>query len=285
MMPDAHAPRARRESAEDETHLGDAEAGLTVGRTAELVGVSVRTLHHWDALGLVCPSARTWAGYRLYGRADIARLQQVLVYRELGMSLERIGGLLDGPRADIVGQLRDQHALLVDRIARLQSMAAAVEQMMEVEDMDKNLTPEQQAEVLGTDWNPEWHREAEQRWGDTEEWARSEARKAQMDRSDWDRVKQDAEALEADLAAAKRRGVAPGSAEANALAQRHRESIGQWFEATHAKHVLIARGYTEDPRFREHYDSREAGLAAWLREVIEADARANGVDPETAEWE
>lgn len=285
MMPDGHAPRARREPAEDGTGLGDAEAGLTVGRTAELVGVSVRTLHHWDALGLVCPSARTWAGYRLYGRADVARLQQVLVYRELGMSLERIGDLLDAPEADVAEQLRSQHDLLADRIARLQAMKSAVEQMMEVETMEKKLTPEQQAEVLGSNWNPEWHYEAEERWGATDEWAEAEGRKAQMGRSDWEQVKQEAEALEADLAAAKRRGVEPGSEEASALAERHRESIGQWFEVSRAKHVLIARGYTEDPRFREHYDTREAGLAAWLREVIEAKARAHGVDPETAEWE
>ena len=285
MMPDGHAPRARREPAEDGTGLGDAEAGLTVGRTAELVGVSVRTLHHWDALGLVCPSARTWAGYRLYRRADVARLQQVLVYRELGMSLERIGDLLDAPEADVAEQLRSQHDLLADRIARLQAMKSAVEQMMEVETMEKKLTPEQQAEVLGSNWNPEWHYEAEERWGATDEWAEAEGRKAQMGRSDWEQVKQDTDALEADLAAAKRRGVEPGSEEASALAERHRESIGQWFEVSRAKHVLIARGYTEDPRFREHYDTREAGLAAWLREVIEAEARAHGVDPETAEWE
>ncbi len=269
-------------------HLGPGEPagdGLTVGRTAELVGVSVRTLHHWDSLGLVRPSARTWAGYRLYGRTDIARLQQVLVYRELGMGLERIGGMLDASDADVAEQLRDQRDLLADRIARLQAMKSAVEQMMEVETMGKKLTPEQQAEVLGSNWNPKWHYEAEERWGGTDEWAESEARKAQMDRSDWERVKEEAEALEADLAGAFRSGTTPGSEEANDLAERHRASIGQWFEASHAKHVLIARGYTEDPRFREHYDARETGLAAWLREAVEANARAHGVDPDSAEWE
>ena len=64
-----------------------ARQDLTVGEAARLVGVSVRTLHHWDALGLAVPSGRTWSGYRLYSPDDVARLQQVLVYRETGMPL------------------------------------------------------------------------------------------------------------------------------------------------------------------------------------------------------
>ncbi|MFF7410277.1 MerR family transcriptional regulator [Streptomyces lydicus] len=71
--------------------------GLTVGRTATLVGVSVKTLHHWDAIGLVYPSERTRAGCRVYSGDDIARLHRVLVYKELGFPLAAIG--LDGPDA------------------------------------------------------------------------------------------------------------------------------------------------------------------------------------------
>ena len=78
-----------------ESDLPGAREDLTVGEAARLIGVSVRTLHHWDALGLATPSGRTWSGYRLYSPDDVARLQQVLVYRETGMPLARIGELLD----------------------------------------------------------------------------------------------------------------------------------------------------------------------------------------------
>ncbi|MGO1228476.1 MAG: MerR family transcriptional regulator, partial [Brachybacterium sp.] len=73
---------------------------LTVGRIADLVGVSVRTLHHWDSIGLVRPSGRSWSGYRLYDAPDLARIHRVLVYRELGLALAQIGRILDDPSVD-----------------------------------------------------------------------------------------------------------------------------------------------------------------------------------------
>ena len=151
--------------------------------------------------------------------------------------------------------------------------------------MEQNLTPQQQAEILGAEWDLAWQEEAEERWGDTEEWAQSAARKAAMTRQDWARVAKETGVLEADLAAAMREGVAPGTERANALAERHLASIDQWFDATYAKQVLIARGYVADPRFTAYYDKREPGLAAWLKEIVDANAAAHGVDPDAAVWE
>src|SRR5699024_3086900 len=87
------------------------------------------------------------------------------------------------------------------------------------------------------------------------------------------------------LADALARGVAPGSEEAGRLAERHRATISRHYECTRSMQVVLARMYTEDPRFAAHYDQRAEGLAAWLRAVIEEDARAHGIDPETAGWQ
>lgn len=259
--------------------------GLTVGRTADLVGVSVRTLHHWDDIGLVSPSERTWAGYRVYSGADIGRLQQVLVYREIGMPLARIAEVLDDPDADVTDHLARQRTLLTARIARLQELVSAVDHMLEAREMNAELTPEEQARSFGSEWNDPYHDEAEQRWGDTPEWVQSQERKKSMTREDWERAGRENEELEAAFAGAKRAGVEPGSESANQLAERHRAAIGQWFDVSHAKQVLMACMYVEDPRFTAHYDDREDGLAAWLKAVIDANAQAHGVDPETAVWE
>ena len=151
--------------------------------------------------------------------------------------------------------------------------------------MGENLTPQQQAEILGAEWDPAWQEEAEERWGRTDEWAQSAARKAAMTRQDWARVAKETGILEADLAAAMRKGVVPGSERANALAERHRAGIDQWFDTTYSKQVLIARGYVADPRFTAYYDKIEDGLAAWLKEIIDANAAAHGVDPAAAVWE
>ena len=151
---------------------------LTVGQTAALVGVSVRTLHHWDEIGLVVPSARSWAGYRLYSAEDVARIHRVLVYRETGMPLAEVARVLDDPHVDAVAHLARQRELLRARIAHLTRMLRAVDTMMERNSMGQNLTPQQQAEILGAEWDPAWQEEAEERWGGTEEWAQSSARKA-----------------------------------------------------------------------------------------------------------
>ena len=262
-----------------------ADDGLTVGRTAELVGVSVRTLHHWDEIGLVSPSERTWSDYRVYQAADIERIQQVLLYRELGLSLSDVQAVLDDPDADVLAQLDRQRAVLSERLDRLRRMIAAVDRMKEAHMSEQKLTPEQQAEILGDGWDPAWQDEAQENWGDTPEWAQSEKIKARMGVDDWKRVKEETDRLEADLAAAMTAGVQPGSEEANALAQRHRASIDQWFDITVQKQVCIARMYVQDPRFTAHYDERAQGLAAWLTAIIDAHARAQGIDPATAVWE
>ena len=258
---------------------------LTVGQTAALVGVSVRTLHHWDEIGLVTPSARSWAGYRLYGPDDVARIHRVLVYRETGMTLAEVARVLDDPGADAEAHLVRQRELLRARIAHLTRMLRAVDTMMERNSMGENLTPQQQAEILGAEWDPAWQEEAEERWGDSDEWAQAAARKAAMTRQDWARVAEETEALETDLANAMREGVVPGSERANALAERHRASIDRWFDTTYAKQVLIARGYVANSRFTAYYDKRESGLAAWIKEIIDANAAAHGVDPANAVWQ
>lgn len=262
----------------------DSTGGMTVGALASLVGVSVRTLHHWDAIGLVRPSERSWAGYRMYSQADVMRVQQVLVYRETGMPLARIKEAVDDPRADSWAHLARQRELLQERISRLVRMVRAVDTMMERETMGMPLNAQERAEIWGPDWDPSYAEEAEQRWGETGDWAEAARRQARMSKADWVEAHDQIEALEAELAQAFSRGVAPGSPEANALAERHRADLNRWFDVTVAKQVIIARGYVCDERFARHYDRRAQGLAAWLKEIIDAGATAQGVEPASAQW-
>src|SRR3954466_7810201 len=122
---------------------------VNVGEVATLAGVTVRTLHHYDRIGLLSPSERTAAGYRRYTPSDLDRLHRVLVYRELGFPLEEIATLLDDPAADPVAHLRRQLALLRDRLDRMHTMVAAVEKEMEAHTMGISLTPEERFEVFG----------------------------------------------------------------------------------------------------------------------------------------
>jgi DNA-binding transcriptional MerR regulator len=110
--------------------------GHPIGKVAELAGVTVRTLHHYDEIGLLSPSERTSTGYRRYDDADLERLQQILYYRELEFSLEEIAAILDDPEADATVHLRRQHRLLSERIARLEKMVNAIEFAMEAKKVE-----------------------------------------------------------------------------------------------------------------------------------------------------
>ncbi|WP_431903500.1 MerR family transcriptional regulator [Nonomuraea sp. bgisy101] len=269
-----------------DTAMDDAAGpgGLTVGAAASHVEVTVRTLHHWDAIGLVRPSGRTTGGYRLYSAADVARIHRVLIYRELGLSLDDIGQLLDAPTVDMTVPLRQQRAQLLDRISRLQAMVDAVDRMIEAARAGILLSPEEQVAIFGQRWKPSLAAGARDRWGDTAQWAQYAERAAGMTPEDWQRIADDITTLEHDLAAAKRAGVRPGSAEANALAERHRASMVAYFDCTLSMQVCLGRKYAADRGFTAYYDAIEPGLTVWLRDVIDANARDRGIDPDSATW-
>ena len=220
----------------------DADIAMTVGEVSTLLGVSVRALHHWDESGLVHPSQRSAAGYRLYSEADIMRIQQVLVYRQTGMSLADIKAVLDEPGADALTHLRRQRELVQGQISHLQHKLSSIDMVIDIHQLGARISVAEMAEIWGTDWDPVYIEEAHARWGDTEEWAESYRRKARMSRADWERAHEETVALETALAEAMRSGVEPGSPEANALARWHRKDFNRWFEVSASKQVIIARG-------------------------------------------
>ena len=97
----------------------------TVSDVARIAGVSVRTLHHYDDVGLLTPSGRSDAGYRLYEHDDLERLQEVLFLRELGFALDEIRRALDDPTHDRLGSLQDQRTLINGKISHLKRLIAA----------------------------------------------------------------------------------------------------------------------------------------------------------------
>jgi DNA-binding transcriptional MerR regulator len=239
----------------------------TVGAVAALTGVSVRTLHHYDHIGLVVPSVRTQAGYRGYTDADIERLHLVLVYRSVGMPLDEIRALLDDPNADVVEHLRRQHQLLLEQADRLQHTIKAVEELMNAHRSGIQLTAEEQVEIFGTTALTE---EAEKRWGDTDAWRQSQQRVSRLSKDDWIAIKAEGDALLEALAQAKRDGVKPGSDVANALAARHRASIERFYDCGDEMHRNLVQMYLADERFTRYYDDVEPGLAQFVHDIVVA---------------
>jgi DNA-binding transcriptional MerR regulator len=248
-------------------------AGHTVGRVADLSGVTVRTLHHYDEIGLLSPSGRSAAGYRAYEEADLERLQRILFYRELGFTLKEISTLVEDPSIDTLGHLRRQRGLLVERIERLGTMVDAIDYEMEAKTMDIKLTPEERFEVFG-EFRPEDHaEEAEKRWGETDSYKESNRRVSRYTKQDWLKLKEEAEEVQDRLAAAFEAGLAPDSEEAMAGAEAHRQHISRWFyECGYEMHRGLTEMYVGDERFRSHYDDQAPGLALYIKEAAHANA-------------
>lgn len=245
----------------------------SVGQVARLAGTTVRTLHHYDEIGLLSPSGRSRAGHRRYEDDDLDRLQQILFYRELGFPLDQVAALLDDPDTDPQEHLRRQHRLLTARIVELQRMAEAVENAMEAKKMGINLTPEEKFEVFG-DKDPEQYAdEAEQRWGGTEAYRESQRRAARYAKADWQRIQDEAKDWGERYTALMEEGEEPSGERAVAMAEEHRQHICRWFyDCPHEMHRCLGDMYVADERFKAFYDSMRPGLAEHVRDAIHANA-------------
>lgn len=263
----------------------DATDGLTVGRVAHALGVTVRTLHHWDGIALARPSIRTPGGYRLYTPRDLERLQRIVLYRELGLELDEIRSLLDDPASAAPERLRRHRDRIRERIARLHQLDTGLGRMIAAHERGVLLTPEQQSQVFGPDWDPSWTDGARRRWGTTVQWAQYAERSAGRSPEEWQAVAATMTEFEQDLGAAFDEGVAPGDAAADVIVERHRDVFAAYFPLTRSMQVCLARMYAEDPGFSAHYDGIRPGMASWFRTLVEASARRHGIDPDTATWE
>jgi MerR family transcriptional regulator, thiopeptide resistance regulator len=251
----------------------------SVGQVADLAGVTIRTLHHYDEIGLLSPSGRSAADYRIYEDPDLERLQQILFYRELGFTLEQIATIVDDPHTDAVGHLRQQRGLLTERIKWLEAMVTAIDQEMEAKKVGIQLTPEERFDVFGDFYPEDYAEEAEQRWGDTEAYRQSQRRVATYTKEDWLKIKAEGEEVLSSLVAVFTTGSAPDSDEAIAAAEAHRQHISRWFyECSYEIHRGLGDMYVNDNRFRAHYDALAPGLAQFIRDAAHANANRAGTN-------
>ncbi len=249
----------------------------TVGEVAELAGVTVRTLHHYDELGLLSPSGRSEAGYRLYSYDDLARLREILIWRTLGFPLTEIGSLLDDPGHDRLAALERQRELIEREIDRLGALAAAVDAAIASHVNGTRL--EETTMFEGFDPS-EYDEEARERWGDTDAYKESARRAASYGEAEWDEIRREASAITREMVALMLAGEPADGQAARALAERHREHISRWFyPCSPQMHRGLGEMYVADERFTQTYEREAEGLAAYFHDAIVANADAQDSQP------
>ena len=249
----------------------------TVGDVARMAGVTVRTLHHYDDIGLLRPSGRSPAGYRLYEHHDLERLQELLFYRELGLGLDEIGRIVGGDGYERTQALRDHHRLLTARRDQISELINAVEKALEARMRGITMNAEDMLEVFG-DFDPtQYEEEVEQRWGDTEAYRESQRRAARYTKEDWLRIREEGGGNVQRFADLLRSGADPDSAEAMDAAEEHRGHITRYFyDCGYDIHRGLAEMYVQDPRFAKFYDDVAPGLARYVSTAILANAQRQG---------
>ena len=255
-------------------------SGHTVKQVARLSGVSVRTLHHYDEIGLLKPACVGANGYRYYGREELLRLQQILFHRELGFSLEEIGRTLDAAGFDKVAALKAHRAKLEAETKRYRELMRTIDQTlaslqgaakMEDKAMYRGFDPKKQAE---------YEKELVETHGPAMQDHIDHAKKgmASWKQADYDAMQAEADAIEAGMAKALVDGLPADAAAVKALMARQHAWVSKGWnrEAPMAAFAGLGQMYVDDPRFRARYDGRQAGLAEYMAAAMKAYADANG---------
>ena len=238
---------------------------LSVSEAAKRAGVSVRTLHYYDEIGLLKPSEITGAGYRFYDGTAMASLQQILFYRELDVPLDQIRRILDAPDNDRTEALRKHRTLLLMKRQRLDDMLRLVDETIGgIAMYDERPRPTQ------TDWEAvknQYAQEAAERWGNTEAFLESREKHAGYTPQQEAEINAEME----EIFAAFGRCADPEGPEAQALVRRWQAHITQYhYHCTDGILACLGQMYANDSRFAENLDKYGPGTARKMSAAIAA---------------
>ena len=246
----------------------------TVKGLAELAGVSARTLRWYDAKGLLRPTRVSEAGYRLYDKQAVVRLQQILFYKELGLSLAAIGRILDDPDFNPREALQSHLLELEKRKEQLEALILTIHKTLEDLQGGSNMSDEERFEAFKADMvkqnEEKYGGEVRAKYGDEAADAANAAvlSLSPEDYADWERL---GENIRVSLKDAVLAGKEPGGPEGRRIAALH----GRWLtyslgEYDSRKHAGIAALYVADERFTAYYDREATGCARFLRDAVAA---------------
>jgi DNA-binding transcriptional MerR regulator len=241
---------------------------LTVKQLADLSGVSVRTLHHYDKIGLLKPGVRSESRYRYYGSKEALRLQQILLYREIGLELAAIREILDEPGFDVKAALEHHRHSLKRQQQRLKTLIRTVDQtILSLNEKTKKMDYKRLYEGFADSGQAEaYKKEAEERWG-KETVKKSHERLLQLTKDEWQELQAFGDQLNHQLAALVQS--LPGDPEVQQLITLHYAFIGKHFDVTPEIYAGLGKMYAEDERFRAYYDKYDPKLADFLNAAIQ----------------
>ena len=241
------------------------EMHYTTRQLAVIAGVSARTLHYYDEIGLLKPQRNPANGYRLYDRPAVLRLQQILFLRELGFSLEAVKSVIDQPNFDLLAALEQHRLELQERRKKLSILLGTVDRTILHLKGKIEMEPKDYFAGFSEEKQKEYEEEARRRYGDVNV-NESQKRWGSYSADQKQKILEEGGAIYQDLAAAIPLG--PASMQAQEGIARWHANIRYFYEPT--KEILLGLGdlYNEDPEFNATFHKIDPGLAAFMREAI-----------------
>lgn len=249
----------------------------TVKQLGDLAGVSGRTLRYYDQMDLLKPAFTNESGYRLYGEAQVNRLQQILFYRELGVDLQTIKGLLESPYFEEKKALRMHHEQLLKKRQQLDLLIQNVEQTIAANEGGRPMSDKEKfvgfKEKLIQDNEAKYGKEIREKYGDDVVNA-SNAKLMGFSEGEF----AEANELATEIIEALKEAVGneePEGAEGQRIARLHRKWLSfYWKDYSKQAHGGLAEMYVADERFTAYYDQHKVGAANFLRDAIVAYTRS-----------
>ena len=234
---------------------------MQIKEFAEITGVSVRTLHYYDEIGLLRPAdVDRVTGYRFYDDQSLLRMQEILFYRELGFSLKSIGEILSSPNYDKDKALKEQKQLLVLQKERLERLIDAIDNAAKGENVMK---------AFDNSEFEKYKSEAKKRWGNTDAYKEHEQKTKNYGKDKWNSLIADMDDIFREFAVCMKNGNDSNAEESQSLVKKLQNHIRENYY-TCTKEILFGLGqmYVADERFKNNIDKHADGTAAYVSEAI-----------------
>jgi DNA-binding transcriptional MerR regulator len=237
---------------------------MRVKEVADLVGISVRTLHHYDEIGLLTPDHVTESGYRLYSEGNLEVLQQILFFKELGFPLKKISEIIHSPTFDKNEALQVHKTMLLERRKRLDGIITLVERTIQHAQGEINMSNDEKFVGFTFDSNP-YEQEARERWGNTAV-DDSKRKIEQLDHSAKDELSHDMNEIYRKLAAI--RDISPHSDEAQRAIKEWYDFLNKMGAYSPEAFRYLGIMYVEDERFTKNIDQFGPGLSQFMCDAM-----------------
>jgi DNA-binding transcriptional MerR regulator len=239
----------------------------TIAKLASAAGVSVRTLHYYDEIGLLVPASfGDDNGYRYYNENELLRLQQIMFFRELEFPLAKIKEIMSSPDFSSLEALENHRQILLSQKNRLGKLIKTIDITITNIKKGKSMTTNDLYNGFDKAKMEEYQKEAEERWGNTEAYKQSVARVAKMGKAGLAKVAAEGKEIEQELA--RHVGESVDTVIVQELIARHRKQISNFYDVSDEMYRGLAEMYMSDPRFTKHYDDVRPGLAQFVYDAI-----------------